>query len=44
MHMLPHSIEDYLDSRLTDEEYAEYLEALEDVRNGNYVSLADLPD
>lgn len=37
-------IEDYLDSILTEQEREEHLKALEDVRLGNYVLLADLPD
>jgi len=37
-------IDDYLDSRLTDVERTEHLEALNEVRDGKYASLADLPD
>jgi len=37
-------IDDYLDSRLTDDEYREHLESLKEVHDGKYISLADLPD
>ena len=37
-------MEDCLDDQLIEEEKQEHLAAIEDVKNGNFVYLADLPD
>jgi len=37
-------IEEYLDTHLTEEEYKEHIQALESVREGEYVLLSSLPN
>ena len=37
-------IEDYLDTRLSEDEYNEHLQALKAVDEGHYVLLSSLPD
>jgi len=42
--MLSGFIEDYLDEHLTPAEYDEHLQALEDIRRGEFTLLSNLPD